>query len=105
SLAAAAAEILFAAVTGFAGFLHPSFAAKFLEGCGIFPEFAQAAVLYVFKVQSWNNLRGLAGKRVAGGRDEHELASPAAHAGLGIFRVIIRHDIFDADFAAQALLR
>jgi hypothetical protein len=40
SLAAAAAEILFAAVACFARFLHPGFAAKFLEGCGIFPDFA-----------------------------------------------------------------
>lgn len=32
SLAAAAAEILFAAVAGLARFLHPIFSAEFLEG-------------------------------------------------------------------------
>lgn len=46
----------------------------------------------------------MAGKRVATGRDEHEFASPAAHARLGIFRVVIRHDIFDFGFSRQTFL-
>jgi hypothetical protein len=70
-LAAAAAKILLAAITGFARRLHPIFTAKCLEGRGIFPDFAEAAILYVFEVQSRNNLRCVTGKRVAGWRDQH----------------------------------
>src|SRR5579884_1098691 len=47
----------------------------------------------------------MAGERVAARRNEHQLASPAAHAGLREFRVIIRHNIFDAELAAEAFLR
>ena len=94
-----------AAVAGFAGFLHPVFAAKFLEGFGDFPDFAQAAILHIFEVQSGNDFCGVAGKRFAVWGDEHQLASPAAHAGLGKFRVVIGNDVFDADFAAEAFLR
>ena len=105
SLAAAAAKVLFAAVARFARFLHPGFATELLEGRGIFPDFAQAAVSYVLEVQFRNNLRGMTGKRFARGRDEHELATPAAHARLGISGVIVRNDILDANFPAQAQLR
>jgi hypothetical protein len=49
SLATAAAKIQRATVAGFAGFLHPCFTAEFLKRVGYFPDFSQAAVLYVFK--------------------------------------------------------
>src|SRR5579859_5550835 len=104
-LAAAAAEILGATVAGFAGFLHPVFATKLFKGFGHFPDLAQAAVLHVFKLQSGNDLCGVAGKSFASGCDEHEFAPPAAHAGLGIFGVIVRYDVLDTNFSGEALLR
>src|ERR1700752_1656149 len=63
-LAAAAAEVLRAAIAVPTGFLHPGFAAKLLEGGGCFPDFAQPAVLYVGEMQSRNNLSGVARKGV-----------------------------------------
>ncbi len=45
----------------------------------------------------------MTGKRGAVGRDEHELASPAADAGLGEFRVVIRNNKDKAGFAFEAL--
>ena len=79
-------------IAGFARLLHPLFAAEFLESFGIFPNLAHAAVLHVFKLQARDDCGGVAGKRVAARRDEHELAAPAAYTGFGIFRVIVRHD-------------
>ncbi len=76
-----------------------------MEGFGRCPDFPQIAVLYVVEFQAWNDFRGVAWKRFAGRRDQHELASPAAHAGLGKFRVIIGDDVFDANFSAEAFLR
>src|SRR6266853_405821 len=104
SVAAAAAEIQLAAVAGFARLLHPSFAAEFLERGGVFPYLSQAAVFHVFECEAGNDLRGMAGKRIAAQRDQHQLAAPAAHAGLGVFRVIIGDDVFDANPALKALL-
>ncbi len=46
----------------------------------------------------------MAGKRIAAWRDEHQLASPPTHAGLGKLRVVVRDDKFDADFAFQSFL-
>ncbi len=47
----------------------------------------------------------MAGECVAARRNEHQLASPAAHAGLRKCRVIVRHNIFGAELAAEAFLR
>ena len=104
SLAAAAAEVLLAAVAGLAGFLHPNFSAEFLEGGGVFPDFTEGAVLHVFKSEAGNDLRGVAGKRVAVRCDEHQLAAPAAHAGLGIFGVVVWDYIFDSNLVLKAFL-
>ena len=46
----------------------------------------------------------MAGQNFAGGIDEHQSSSPAAHAGLGILRVVIGHDGIDADASGEALL-
>src|SRR5205807_677364 len=48
-LAAAAAEILFPAVTGLAGLLHPIFSAEFLECGGALPNITQTALFHVLK--------------------------------------------------------
>ncbi len=55
--------------------------------------------------QAGNHFSGVAGECVAVWRDEHEFAAPAAHAGFGIFRVVIGDYRFDADFSAQARFR
>src|SRR2546430_5251366 len=80
------------------------FAAKFLKRGGLLPDFVQAAVPHVFECEAGNDLRGVAGKSIAAWRDQHQLAAPAAHAGLGVLRVIVRNDKFDADFALQSFL-
>ena len=43
-------------------------------------------------------------QRAAGGIDQQQLASPAAHAGFGKAGVVIGNDHVDADLAAQTLL-
>ncbi len=43
-------------------------------------------IRHIIEEQSWNDSRGVAGKRFAVRRDEQELAAPAAHAGLWKFR-------------------
>src|SRR5260370_41096191 len=103
-LAAAAAEVLLAAVAGFARLLHPVLAAEFLERGGVFPNFTQAAVLHVFEGEAGNDLRSVAGKRIAAWRDQYQLAAPAAHAGLGIFCVVIGDNEFDANPALKPFL-
>ena len=103
-MAAAAAEILFAAVAGFAGLLHPIFSAEFLECDGALPNFPQPALFHVFEREVGDHLRRVAGKRIAGWSDEHQLATPAAHAGLGIFCVVIGDHVFDTNPAFQPLL-
>ena len=44
----------------------------------------------------------MAGKGVAVRRDQHQFASPSTHARFRILRVVIGHNEFDLDFAAQA---
>src|ERR1700738_650504 len=95
-LAAAAAEVDFAAVAGATWLLHPVFAPEFLKGSGRIPDFAQAAVLHIVERQSRNNFCGVTGKRIAFGGDEHKLACPAAHARFGKTCVIIGDDKFQA---------
>src|SRR5260370_42584464 len=95
---------MLAAVAGLARFLHPIFSTEFLECGGVFPDFAQAAVFHVFEGQAGNDLRGVAWERIAAWGDEHQLAAPAAHAGLGIFFVVIRDDVLDANSALKAFL-
>ena len=57
---------------------------------------------HVGELQAGNYFCGVAGKRFAVWRDQHEFAAPAAHAGFGIFRVVVGDDRFDANFSAQA---
>lgn len=103
-LAAAAPEILRAAVAGFAGLLHPTFAAKFLKcGAGL-PDFLHGFFLHIIETQIGNDGGRVTGQSVAARSDEHGFARPASHAGLGKFCVVIGNDIFDFDLAAQAFL-
>jgi len=55
-------------------------------------------------MQTRDDRRGVARKRVAARSDEHQLAAPAAHAGFGEFGIVIRDDVFDAKFACETLL-
>ncbi len=80
------------------------FAAESLECGGAFPNLAHAAIFYIFERDAGNDLRGVAGKRIPAWRDQHQLAAPATHAGLGIFCVVIGDDVFDANPAFQPLL-
>lgn len=70
----------------------------------MFPNLAHAAVFYVFEDEAGNHFCGVAGQRFAARRDEHQLAGPAAHAGFGIFGVIVGNDVFDANLSFEAFL-
>ena len=50
-----------------------------------------------------NHARRMTRQRAAGRIDQHQLPSPAAHAGLGIARVVVGHDEVDANLAGHAL--
>src|SRR5271163_1093451 len=104
SLAAAAAEILLAAIAGAAGFGHPLFTAKFLEGCGTLPDPTERVVADIIEAHAWNHSCRMTGQRAACGIDQEQLASPAAHAGFGETRVVIGDDHVDANLAMHALL-
>ena len=104
-LAAAAAKVLPAAIAGLAGSLHPFLTAKPLEGFARLPNFPQRLFLHIFKGQTRNDGGGMAGEGVAARRDEHQLASPSAHAGLRKLRMVVGNDVFDAELTAEAILR
>ena len=102
-MAAAAAEVDGAAVAGFAGSLHPVFAAEFLEGFVRTVQISRRLlVFHIGELQAGNDFCGVAGECFAVWRDQHQFAAPAAHAGFRIFRVVVGDYGFDADFAAQA---
>lgn len=103
-LAAAAAEILGAAVAGFAGFVHPVFTAEFLKCFAGFPDFLYGFFFHIVEAQAGNDAGGVAGHGGAAWSDEDYFTCPTAHARLGKFRVVIRDNIFDFDFAAEAFL-
>src|SRR5882672_1632645 len=46
----------------------------------------------------------MARKRATVRCNQHDFASPTSHAGLRVLSVVIRHDVLDADFAAQTFL-
>ena len=102
-MAAAATEVELTAIAGFAGLLHPVFAAELTEGRRRFPNFAQALVVHIVETQSGNDVGGMARKSGAVGRNEHELTSPAADAGLGELRVVIRNNKNETSLAHEAL--
>ncbi len=101
-MAAAATEVELTAIAGFAGLLHPVFAAELTEGRR-FPNFAQALVVHIVETQSGNDVGGMARKSGAVGRNEHELTSPATDAGLGELRVVIRNNKNETSLAHEAL--
>ena len=63
--AAAATEVLLAAIAAAAGFGHPALAAVFAESVGIFPNLAERALLDIFKRHSRQDVRGVARQNVA----------------------------------------
>src|SRR5271155_5554163 len=81
-LAAAAAEVLFFAGAGEAGFGHPGVAAEAVKCGRRGPYPGEVVFACVVKGQTGNDPRCVAGHRLADGVDEHHLPSPATDAGL-----------------------
>src|SRR5258708_20625733 len=79
-LAAASANILRALVATAARFRHPFFAPKTLERRRLLPDELQSPLTDIFEFESGNDFSGVAGKSPACGIDEHQSASPSAHA-------------------------
>src|SRR6266481_2949890 len=105
SLAAASAKVLRALVATAAGFRHPFFSPKTLERGRVSPDRFQSSLADVFEFESENHFRGVAGKHFACGIDEHQSASPTAHAGFGKARVIVGdHEIY-ANASGEAFFR
>src|SRR5229473_3841146 len=103
-LAAAPAEIFFAAVARAAGLGHPLLATKFLKCFGTLPDPIERVFAHVVEAHARNHACRMTRQCAAGGVDQQQLASPAAHAGLGEAGMIIGNDRVDADLAAKALL-
>jgi len=61
-------------------------------------------VAHVVEKHAWNHARRMTRQRAAGGIDQQQLTSPAAHASFGKARVVIGDDHVDAHLAAQTLL-
>ena len=91
-LAAAAAEVLGAAVATAAGLWHPFFTTKSAERVGFLPDPSKSTFAYVLEFESWDHTSGMAGKRFAGGIDQHKALAPSTHAGFRIFRVVVGDD-------------
>src|ERR1035437_6336946 len=97
SLAAAASEIFAAAIATAARLGHPVFATKVEERGRFLPDPVERLFPHVLKRQARQYFRGMAGKYLACGIDQHQSSSPSSHAGLGILRVVIWHNGIDAD--------
>ena len=74
----------------------------FLKRDGLFPDLPERALLDIFKRHSGQNVRRVARQDIAIRLDEENFAPPAAHAGLGIFRVVVRDHKFHVNAAAEA---
>src|SRR5258708_16625391 len=102
SLAAASAKILCALVATAAGLGHPVFAPKALERGRVSPDVFESLLADVFEFESGNHFRGVARKHFACGIDEHQSASPTAHAGFGKTGVIVGDYQIYANASGQA---
>ena len=73
-----------------AGLGHPVFTAKALE-CRRLPPYPVAASRSrtLSNMHAGNDPGSMAGKRLPGRIDQHQPASPTAHAGFGIARVVV----------------
>ena len=101
SLATAATEIFSAPVATAARFVHPLFAAEALKR-GRFAPDPSRAFSRTFSTAFRAGLP-LHGRAILSCRiDEHQSSSPASHAGLRIFRVIIGNNRIDADASGKA---
>src|SRR6202041_1806066 len=89
-LAAASSEIIGATVATAAWFRHPFFSAKALKRGRLPPDGRQSFLANVLESEPRNNFRGVTGKNLAGGIDEHQSTAPSSHTGLGKARVIVR---------------
>ncbi len=104
SLAAAAAEIQLPPGAAAAGLGHPLGAAERLESGAAMPDLGQRLVLDVVEGEGGDGFGRMAGQDLAGWRHVQVLLAPAAHAGLGVAGVVVRHDIVDHQHALQPLL-
>ena len=59
----------------------------------------------IFEAEARNYFRSVTGKNFSRRIDEHQSATPAAHAGLGKARVVIGYDEIDADASREAFFR
>src|SRR5271165_1568337 len=91
SLAAAAAEILRAALTASTRFGHPLLSAKALERSRLSPNPFQRTLAHIVKAHAGNDSRRVTRKHLPRRVNQHQAPSPSAHAGLGIARVVIRN--------------
>ncbi len=85
--------------------MHPGFAPKFLKCFALVPNVVQEFFFHVVKLQAGNDLGGMTRKRATVRRNQHDFASPAAHARFWVFCVVIRYDVLDANFSAQTFFR
>ncbi len=104
-LAAASSKIFGALVATAARFRHPFLSAKALERRRLLPDEFKRLLADIFEFESGDYFRGVAGKNLARGIDEHQSTSPSAHAGFGKARVVIRDYEIDADTSGESLLR
>src|SRR5215472_17884660 len=104
-LAAAPAKVLAAPLATAARFGHPVLATKLVEGSRLSPDPLERVSLHMFEFDPGNHTGGVARKSTTRRIDQYQSPCPSAHAGLGIARVIIRHNIIDPHLSAQPLLR
>ena len=104
-LAAAAAEILLGARATPAGLRHPRLAAEAVECFRPAPDPIERTLTHVVKAKAGDARRRMAGQHSSGRRDRQELPSPATHAGLWVFGVVVGDDVVDEEPTAQPLAR
>ena len=105
SLAAATAEVARAAVAAPARFRHPAFIPEAVERRRVLPDPPQGVLAGVRELEARNHTGGMARQHAAGRIDQHLLMSPAVHARLGIFRVIVGQNKIDPQVAFEPLAR
>src|ERR1700758_5677717 len=90
-------------IARFTRLLHPAFAAKSLKCGGVVPNLCETLILHVLELHSRNYRRGVAGKRCAIRRNQHQLPSPAAYARLWETRIVVWDNEHDASRPFQPL--
>src|SRR5215831_11650959 len=100
-LAPAAAEVLLAPGAASARLAHPVGSAKSAKGRRVAPDIRQRMIPDGPKFEAGDRLRCMAWQYAAPRRDVERAPAPAAHAWLGVARVIIGDDRIDHDPAVM----